>query len=70
MSGNEVALLNFARRCSVDIEGYFVATESYGGDVVWLQADNVNDLKIEPAFENYWRAQKKIQDAGLKKLID
>ena len=70
LSGNEVALLNFARRCSVDIEGYFVATRSYGDDAVWLKADTVNDLKIEPAFENYWRAQKEIQDAGLKKLID
>ena len=70
LSSNEVALLDFARRCSVDIEGYFIATKSYGRDVVWLQADNVNNLRIEPAFESYWRVQEEIQDAGLKELID
>jgi hypothetical protein len=70
LSGNEVTLLNFARRCSVNIEGHFIATRSYGDDAVWLKADTVNDLKIEPAFENYWRAQKENQNAGLEKLID
>lgn len=69
-SGNEVALLDFARRCSVNIKGQFVEkSDQYYGSV-WLKADTINDLKIEPAFENYWRAYKEIQDTGLKKLID